>query len=113
MKATGSGKQSARPMEVWTAKVPFEGGGGSKERPVVILARKGDSYDTMMCTTHPHPQYESYFPADQFLAGLERSTHVRTDKIFKIRSGDLLMPLGELGDEDADEIRRRYGRIRK
>ena len=100
-------------MEVWTADLPFEGGGGRKKRPVVILRRDGDSYSVIMCTTHPHEQNELYMPADQDYAGLERATYVRTDKVFKIQAKSLLMRLGELSDRDADEIRERYRELKR
>ena len=41
-------------MEVWSADVPFDGSHGSKDRPVIVLGRKGDTYDVLMVTTHPH-----------------------------------------------------------
>lgn len=37
----GAGAPAARPGEVWFAMVPYRDGTGAKDRPVVVLSRRG------------------------------------------------------------------------
>ena len=43
-----------KPMEVWNAKVDFDNMSGAKNRPVIVLDKKGDEYIVFMVTSHGH-----------------------------------------------------------
>ena|GEM_PF-3462551 len=108
MVSKGHGKMP-RPMEVWSADVPFEGRAGSKDRPVVILGRKGGRIDVMAVTTHPHDG--AYMrPMEPYEAGLDSRSHIRTDRILRLDESSLNYIMGELGDDDAAVLRAKYER---
>ncbi len=101
-------------MEVWNAEVRFEGGEGSKLRPVVILGSIGTAFDVMACTTHPHPDRAAYMrPMDPYSAGLGDSSYIRTDRVFKVPGSKVKNMLGELCDDDAAVLESKYSRIRR
>lgn len=100
-----------RPMEVWNADLPFDDNYGSKDRPVIVLGRKNDSYDVLMVTTHPRG--ECFRPMDPYPAGLDSRSHVRTDRLFKIPRSRFNYLMGELSDEDDIAIVKvKYARLK-
>ena len=101
-----------RPLEVWSADVPFDGRCGSKDRPVVVLGRRGPSYDIMMVTTHPHDG--SYMrPLDPYDAGLDSRSHIRTDKVFRLSESHFNYFIGDLSEDDAAVLEAKYKRMVK
>ncbi|MDO5861436.1 MAG: hypothetical protein Q4Q58_01340 [Thermoplasmata archaeon] len=111
MKAAGRGKGSPRALEVWNADTPFDSG-GSKDRPVAVLGRRGGTYDVMMSTTHPNDRGTYMKPMDPFSAGLDSRSHIRTDRLYRLPESAFNYPIGELGDDDAAVLQAKYERMR-
>ena len=110
MKPSMGKNKSPRPLEVWSADVRFDGRDGSKDRPVVVLGRRGQRYDVMMVTTHPHDG--AYMrPMEPYEAGLDSRSHVRTDKLYRLSESDFNYILGELGEDDAAVLEAKYKRM--
>lgn len=111
MRNQGSSK-GPRPLEVWSADVPFDSSSGSKDRPVVVLGWRGPSYDVMMVTTHPHDG--SYMrPLDPYDAGLDSRSHIRTDRIFRLAESRFNYYIGDLSEDDAAVLESKYKRMAK
>lgn len=106
-----TGRGNPRPMEVWSADVPFDGSHGSKDRPVIVLGRKGDTYDVLMVTTHPHDPERCMRPMDPYDAGLDSRSYIRTDKVFRLPSARFNYIMGELSDDDAALARAKRERL--
>ncbi len=107
-----NGGGTPKPMEVWNAEVPFDGG-GSKNRPVVVLGRNGSKYDVMMSTTHPRDPEHSMRPMDPYGAGLDSRSYIVTSKIYRLDASKFEYYIGDLGDDDAAILGAKYDRMRK
>lgn len=100
-----------RPMEVWSADVPFDGNHGSKDRPVIVLSRKGDVFEVLMVTTHPRDPSACMRPMDPYDAGLDSRSYIRTDRLFRLSGSKFNYLLGELSDDDAALADAKYRRL--
>lgn len=101
-----------RPLEVWSADVPLDSSSGSKDRPVVVLGKRGSSYDIMMVTTHPRDG--NYMrPLDPYDAGLDSRSHIRTDKLFRLSESRFNYYIGILSEDDAAVLESKYERMAK
>lgn len=111
MSSRGRGRSPGQ-LEVWSADVPFDGSSGSKDRPVVVLGRRGTAYDVMVVTTHPRDG--SYMrPMEPYDAGLDSRSHVRTDRIVRLSESHFNYYIGDLGDDDAAVLEAKYDRMVK
>ena len=94
-----------RPMEVWNANVYFDDGSGAKNRPVIVLEKRGDDFTVYMVTSHPrHPNTDVRL-MDPYEVMLDRTSHVRTDRPFKLPASKFNYRLGTLCYDDAEMMR--------
>lgn len=94
-----------RPMEVWNANVYFDDGSGAKNRPVIVLEKRGDDFTVYMVTTHPrHPETDIRL-MDPYEVMLDKTSHVRTDRPFKLPASKFNYKLGDLCWDDAEMVR--------
>lgn len=112
MKAGGGRRGSPRVLEVWNADTPFDSG-GSKDRPVAVLGRRGNAYDVMMSTTHPNDRGTYMKPMDAYSAGLDSRSHIRTDKVYRLPESAFNYWIGELVEDDAAVLEAKYERMRR
>ena len=94
-----------RPMEVWNANVYFDDRSGAKNRPVVVLERRGEDFTVYMVTSHPHHPETDIRLMDPYEVMLDRTSHVRTDRPFKLRASSFNYRLGELSHDDSEMMR--------
>ena len=99
-------------MEVWNAKVDFDGNTGAKNRPVIVLEKKGDSFITFMVTTHGHHPETDIKLVDPYEVMLDKSSTVRTDRSFTVSKDRFNYKLGELCADDVEMVTMFYSRIR-
>ena len=101
-----------RQMEVWNAKVVFDDSSGAKNRPVIVLDKKGDSFVVFMVTSHGHHPETDIKLVDPYEVMLDRTSTVRTDRTFRIGKDAFNYRLGELCPDDAEMVCMFYGRVR-
>lgn len=93
-----------RPGEVWFVKnLEFEGGGGGKNRPVVIISCQKSAVICCKCTTRFSGNPNLCPILDLDLAGLGKETLVDVTRLTLDKS-KLLHKIGDLSDEDRDNI---------
>ncbi len=101
-----------KPMEVWNAKVDFDNLTGAKNRPVIVLDKKGESFIVFMVTSHGHHPETDIKLVDPYEVMLDKSSTVRTDRTFSIAVSRFNYKLGDLTDDDCDMVSMFYGRVR-
>ena len=101
-----------KPMEVWNAKVDFDGSMGAKNRPAIVLDKKGDDYIVFMVTSHGHHPETDIKLVDPYEVMLDRTSTVRTDRTFTIPRTRFNYKLGDLCPDDCEMIEMFYGRVR-
>ena len=101
-----------KPMEVWNAKVDFDNLSGAKNRPVIVLDQKGDSYIVFMVTSHGHHPETDIKLVDPYEVMLDKTSTVRTDRTFKVERSKFNYKLGDLIDDDCEMVQMFYGRVR-
>ena len=101
-----------KPMEVWNAKVDFDGSMGAKNRPAIVLDKKGDDYIVFMVTSHGHQPETDIKLVDPYEVMLDRTSTVRTDRTFTIPRTRFNYKLGDLCPDDCEMIEMFYGRVR-
>ena len=101
-----------RPMEVWNAKVSFDDNDGAKNRPVIVLDRKGDSYIVFMVTSHGHHPQTDIKLVDPYEVMLDLSSTVRTDRTFTVEKSKFNYKLGDLIPDDCEMVQMFYGRVK-
>ncbi len=94
-----------RPMEVWNANVYFDDGSGAKNRPVIVLEKRGEEFTVYMVTSHSHRPDTDIRLMDPYEVMLDASSHVRTDRPFKIPASKFNYKLGELGYDDSEMVK--------
>ncbi len=99
-------------MEVWNAKVDFDSREGAKNRPVIVLDRKGDEYVVFMITSHGHHPETDIKLVDPYEVMLDLSSTVRTDRTFTVNKNRFNYKLGYLSDDDVDMVSMFYGRVK-
>ncbi len=102
-----------RPMEVWNANVYFDDGSGAKNRPVIVLEKTGPDLTVYMVTTHPHHPGTDIRLMDPYDVMLDKTSHVRTDRLFKIAPGKFNYKLGDLSYDDSEMIRAIFSRMKE
>jgi len=60
--------------EVWFAQVPFEDGSGSKDRPVLVLAREGRTYSVARFTSQDRGARRDYVRVPPGTPGLPKAS---------------------------------------
>jgi hypothetical protein len=111
MKIKTDGSQP-RPMEVWNARVAFEGSAGAKNRPVIVLDKKGDGFVTFMVTSHGHHPETDIKLVDPYEVMLDLSSTVRTDRTFTIGKEWFNYKMGDLIPDDQEMVLMFYGRVK-
>jgi hypothetical protein len=101
-----------RPMDVWNARVSFDDSSGAKNRPVIVLDKKGDSYVVFMVTSHGHHPETDIKLVEPYEVMLDRTSTVRTDRTFNVEKGRFNYKLGELCPDDQEMIGMFYGRVK-
>jgi len=101
-----------RPMEVWNAKVDFDGASGAKNRPAIVLDKKGDDYVVFMVTSHGHHPETDIKLVDPYEVMLDRTSTVRTDRTFNLKRDRFNYKLGDLMDDDCEMVTMFYGRVK-
>ena len=101
-----------RPMEVWNAKVDFDNLTGAKNRPVIILDQKGDSYIVFMVTSHGHHPETDIKLVDPYEVMLDKTSTIRTDRTFKVERSKFNYKMGDLIDDDCEMVQMFYGRVK-
>lgn len=101
-----------KPMEVWNAKVDFDGSMGAKNRPAIVLDKKGDDYIVFMVTSHGHHPETDIKLVDPYEVMLDRTSTVRTDRTFAIPRTRFNYKLGDLCPDDCEMIEMFYDRVR-
>ena len=71
-------------MEVWNANVYFDDRSGAKNRPVIVLEKRGEDFTVYMVTSHPHHPETDIRLMDPYEVMLDRTSHIRTDRPFKL-----------------------------
>jgi len=99
-------------MDVWNAKVSFDDSSGAKNRPVIVLDKKGDSYVVFMVTSHGHHPETDIKLVEPYEVMLDRTSTVRTDRTFNVEKGRFNYKLGELCPDDQEMIGMFYGRVK-
>ena len=101
-----------RPMEVWNAKVNFDGSDGAKNRPVIVLEKGNAGYVVFMVTSHGHHPETDIKLVDPYEVMLDKSSTVRTDRTFSVKRERFNYKLGDLAPDDVEMITMFYGRVR-
>jgi len=101
-----------RPMEVWNAKVDFDGSSGAKNRPVIVLDKKGESFVVFMVTSHGHHPETDIKLVDPYEVMLDKTSTVRTDRTFSISRTRFNYKLGDLTADDCEMVEMLYGRVK-
>ncbi len=104
---------SPRPMEVWNANVYFDDNSGAKNRPVIVLEKRGDDYTVFMVTSHGHRPETDIRLMDPYEVMLDKTSTVRTDRPFKLPASKFNYKLGDLCDDDAAIVEAIFSRIRE
>ena len=99
-------------MEVWNAKVDFDNSTGAKNRPVIVLERKGDSFIVFMVTSHGHHPETDIKLIDPYEVMLDKSSTVRTDRTFVISKDRMNYKMGELCPDDIEMVKMFYSRVK-
>ena len=100
------------PMEVWNAKVDFDNLSGAKNRPVIVLEKKGDGFTVFMVTSHGHHPETDIKLVEPYEVMLDSSSTVRTDRTFKVDRKRFNYKLGDLSADDCEMVRMFYGRVK-
>jgi hypothetical protein len=101
-----------KPMEVWNAKVDFDNNSGSKNRPVIVLDKKGESFLVFMITSHGHHPETDIKLVDPYEVMLDKTSTVRTDRTFSIDRSRFGYKMGELCPDDCEMIEMFYSRVK-
>ncbi len=101
-----------RPMDVWNAKVGFDDSSGAKNRPVIVLDKKGDSFIVFMVTSHGHHPETDIKLVEPYEVMLDRTSTVRTDRTFSVERSRFNYKLGELCPDDQEMVSMFYGRVK-
>ena len=92
-------------MEVWNANVYFDDRSGAKNRPVIVLEKRGEDFTVYMVTSHPHHPETDIRLMDPYEVMLDRTSHIRTDRPFKLPASKFNYKLGDLSYDDSEMIR--------
>ena len=112
-KGNPSGRTTPRPMEVWNANVYFDDRSGAKNRPVIVLEKRGEEFTIFMVTSHERMPRTDMKLYDPYEVMLDKSSTVRTDRLFKIPPSKFNYKLGDLVPEDAEMVRAVFERLKE
>ncbi len=101
------------PMEAWNANVYFDDGSGAKNRPVIVLEKTGPDFTVYMVTTHPRHPGTDIRLMDPYDVMLDKTSRVRTDRLFKIAPGKFNYKLGDLSYDDSEMIKAIFSRMKE
>ncbi|EKX61380.1 hypothetical protein [Streptomyces ipomoeae] len=85
-----------RPAEIWWASVPFEDGGGGKDRPCLVLAVRGDRARVVKITSRYRDERGGVIPLPPGVVG-------------DVRGRPSFLETGELRDVSVWDFRRKAG----
>lgn len=101
-----------RTMEVWNAKVDYDNFSGAKNRPVIVLDKKGESFIVFMVTSHGHHPETDIKLVDPYEVMLDKSSTIRTDRTFTVERKRFNYKLGELMPDDQEMVSMFYSRVK-
>jgi mRNA interferase MazF len=91
--------------EIWVAAIPFTNGISSKKRPVLILWLDGDDV-VLAAVTSAQPRTQTdVLLRDWSTSGLRVASTVRLSRLDCLEKSLLITKLGQLSQEDADNLR--------
>ena len=112
-KGNASNPSTPRPMEVWNANVYFDDRSGAKNRPVIVLERRGEEFTVFMVTSHERMPGTDMKLYDPYEVMLDKTSTVRTDRLFKIAPSKCDSKLGNLGEGDVDMVKAVFQRLKE
>ncbi len=112
MKLRGQSGGSPKPMEVWNANLYFDDRSGAKNRPVIVLEKRGNGFIVLMVTSHSHYPDTDIGLTDPYEVMLDRTSRVRTDRLFSIPESSFNYRLGRLCDDDEAIIEVKFQRLK-
>ena len=112
-KRNASNPSTPRPMEVWNANVYFDDRSGAKNRPVIVLERRGEEFTVFMVTSHERMPGTDMKLYDPYEVMLDKTSTVRTDRLFKIPPSKFNYKLGDLVEEDVDMVKAVFQRLKE
>lgn len=100
-------KESVSPAvwQIWLAYVPFEGTGGGKKRPVVVIGTDGQYCTVAEMTSKPPAFVSDVAVIDLNTAGLGKESVIQTRKIRRLSKMSLSSYLGTLSNADRERVR--------
>lgn len=104
MKLRNQNTGNPRPMEVWNSNLYFDDRSGAKNRPVIVLEKRGEEYTVLMVTSHGHYPETDIRLMDPYEVMLDKTSRVRTDRLFSIPRSKFNYKLGELCYDDSEMI---------
>lgn len=111
-KGNASGPANPRPMEVWNANLYFDDRSGAKNRPVIVLEKRGEEFTVLMVTSHERMPETDMKLIDPYEVMLDMSSTVRTDRLFKIPPSKFNYKLGDLGPDDVEMVSAVFERLK-
>lgn len=111
-KGNASGPANPRPMEVWNANLYFDDRSGAKNRPVIVLEKRGEEFTVLMVTSHERMPETDMKLIDPYEVMLDMSSTVRTDRLFKIPPSKFNYKLGDLGHDDVEMVSAVFERLK-
>lgn len=113
MKLRNQNSGNPRPMEVWNSNLYFDDRSGAKNRPVIVLEKRGEEYTVLMVTSHSHYPETDIRLMDPYEVMLDKTSHVRTDRLFSIPRSKFNYRLGELCYDDSEMIGAIFSRMKE
>ena len=92
------------PMEVWNANLYFDDRSGAKNRPVIVLEKRGTRFTVLMVTTHGRNANTDFKLLDPYEVMLDKTSTVRGDRLFQIPFSKFNSKMGTLCPEDSELI---------
>ena len=110
LRALGRRRPRPRPGEVWFANVPFEDGTGSKDRPVLVLARDGRRWEVARFTSQDRDARSDHVRVPHGMTGLPKASWLNLRPV-RLRRSAFRRRTGVPGDAFVSWFRERATRI--
>ncbi|MFC8272154.1 type II toxin-antitoxin system PemK/MazF family toxin [Streptomyces sp. NPDC057271] len=96
-----------RAGEIWWAEVPYEDGPGSKDRPCLVLALRGDSALVAKITSRYHDERQGVIPLPPGAVGdaQGRPSFLETDELREVPVGEFRRRAGRADPVVWDQVR--------
>ena len=101
------------PGDVWNANLYFDDRSGSKNRPVIVLEKRGTKFTVLMVTSHGGRYPNTDFKLlDPYEVMLDKTSTVRGDRLFQIPFSKFNYKLGHMCPEDCELVGDVFDRLR-